>query len=175
MGAQMLKCGRKNHFAKMCHTKPVCFMAYKQIKMTKYQLNVSNILGLPMSVKLNVIKRINTIQEQNTPDSSNTKFYKKFKDVFDGLGCICDVIYHINIDPSYQPIIHPPCFVPIKLRPKLQEKLTCMESLDVIEKVNIPASWVNCTMTIVKPNGTLRIYINLRDLNKAIRHEHYPT
>ena len=95
--------------------------------------------------------------------------------MFDGLGCISDVIYHINIDPSYQAIIHPPCFVPIKLRPKIQEKLTRMESLDVIEKVNIPTSWVNCTMIIVKPNGTLRIYINPQDLNKAIRCEHYPT
>ena len=113
-------------------------------------------------------------QHSSRTEHTNTEFYKKFKDVFDGLGCISDLIYHINIDPSYQAIIHPPCFVSIKLWPKIQEKLTRMESLDVIEKVNIPTSWVNCTVTIVKPNGTLRIYINPWDLNKAIRREHYP-
>ena len=122
--------------------------------------DVPNILGLPTSVKLNLIKCINTVQEQNIPDSSNTKFYEKFKDVFDGLGCISDVIYHINIDPSCQPIIHPPCHVPIKLRPMIHEELTHMESLDVIEKVNTPISWVNSMVTIVKPNETLHIWID---------------
>ena len=96
--------------------------------------------------------------------------------MFDGLGCITDILYHIDVDPSCQPIIHPPRRVPIKLRPQLQEELERMEHLDheVIEKVSTPTSWVNSMVTIVKPNGTLRICVDPRDLNKAIRHEHYP-
>ena len=46
------------------------------------------------------------VDEQNTADN-NTELYKKYKDVFDGLGCISDVLYHIDTDPSYQPEIHP--------------------------------------------------------------------
>ena len=49
-----------------------------------------------------------------------------------------------------------------------------MESLDVIEKVSTPRSWVNSMVTIIKPNGTLHICINPRDLNKAIKWEHHP-
>ena len=49
-----------------------------------------------------------------------------------------------------------------------------MERLEVIEKVSTPTSWVNSMVTIVKPNGTLRICIDPRDLNKSIRREHYP-
>ena len=54
----------------------------------------------------------------------------------DGLGCtvVSDVLYHINIDPSYQPVIHPPCRVPVMLWSKIQKELKRMESLDVIEK-----------------------------------------
>ena len=94
--------------------------------------------------------------------------------MFDGLGCINDVLCHINIDPSYQPVIHPPRRVPVVLRSKIQEELKHMESLDVIEKINTPTPWVNSMVTIVKPNGTLRICIDPRDLNKAIKCEHYP-
>jgi len=85
------------------------------IKFEGLDQDVPSVLGLPTSIKLNLIKHINTVQEQNTQNSNTTYFFKKYKDVFDGLGCINDVLYHINIDPSCQPVIHPPCHVPIKL------------------------------------------------------------
>ena len=49
-----------------------------------------------------------------------------------------------------------------------------MESLDVIEKVTGPTSWVNSMVTITKPNGSLRICIDPRNLNEAIQRGHYP-
>ena len=135
--------------------------------------DVPSILGLPTAIELNLIKRIYTIEEQTTPDN-NSEFYEKYKDVFDRLGCVSDVLYHIDVDPSCQPVIHPPRRVPVMLRPKIQQELDRMESLDVIEKVSTPTPWVNSMVTIVKPNGTLRICIDPRDLNKAIKREHYP-
>jgi len=95
--------------------------------------------------------------------------------VFDGLGCISDVTYHINIKPSCKPAIHLSHCVPVKLRPKIQEELSRMENLNAIEKATPPTSWVNSMVTIVKPYGTLRICIDPRDLNNAINHDHYPT
>ena len=49
-----------------------------------------------------------------------------------------------------------------------------MEKLNVIEKVEEPTDWVNSMVTIVKPNGKLRICIDPRDLNRAIKREYYP-
>ena len=49
-----------------------------------------------------------------------------------------------------------------------------MEKLGVVEHVHEPTDWVNSMVTIVKPNGKLRICIDPRDLNRAIRREHYP-
>ena len=49
-----------------------------------------------------------------------------------------------------------------------------MEKLKVIERVYEPTEWVNSMVTVVKPNGKLRICIDPRDLNKAIKREHYP-
>ena len=49
-----------------------------------------------------------------------------------------------------------------------------MEKLKVIERVYEPTEWVNSMVTIIKPNGKLRICIDPRNLNKAIKREHYP-
>ena len=49
-----------------------------------------------------------------------------------------------------------------------------MGHLNVIEKVTTPTPWVNSMVTIIKPNGTLCICIDPRDLNKAMKREHHP-
>ena len=71
-------------------------------------------------------------------------------------------------------MIQPPRCVPITLRPKIQEELARMESLDVIEKITEPINWVNSMVTIIKHNGSLRICIDTHDLNKDIQQKHYP-
>ena len=43
-----------------------------------------------------------------------------------------------------------------------------------IEKVIEFTDWVNSMVTIIKPNGSLRICIDPRHLNEAIQLEHYP-
>ena len=130
--------------------------------------NVPNILGLITCIEMNLVQRIDTV------GNSRANLFEQYYDVFEGLGCVTDVRYHIRIDPIKTPVIHPPRRVPITLRPKIQEELARMESLDVIEKVTEPTSWVNSMVTIIKPNGSLRICIDPRNLNEAIQREHYP-
>ena len=48
-----------------------------------------------------------------------------------------------------------------------------MEQLDVVERVHAPTDWVNSMVIVTKPNGKLRICIDPRDLNRAIKREHY--
>ncbi len=48
-----------------------------------------------------------------------------------------------------------------------------MEDLGVIEKQSEPTSWVNSIVNVIKPHK-LRICIDPRDLNRAIRREHHP-
>jgi len=56
----------------------------------------------------------------------------------------------------------------------IKEEFGCMESLDVIEKVTEPMNWVSSMLKIIKPNGSLRICNDPRNLNQAIQREHYP-
>ena len=59
------------------------------------------------------------------------------------------------------------------MRGKLKEELNRMESLDAIEKVNDPSDWVNSLVIVEKPNR-VRICLDPRNLNRAIKKEHYP-
>lgn len=51
-----------------------------------------------------------------------------------------------------------------------------MVSSRIIEEVpiNEPADWVNSTVVVDKPGGSVRVCLDPRDLNVAIKREHYP-
>ena len=50
-----------------------------------------------------------------------------------------------------------------------------MESLAVIAKVTEPTDWVNSIAAPEKQRiGALRVCLNPRDLNQAVKREHYP-
>ena len=127
--------------------------------------NVSNVLGLGTCEELGLVKRVETL--------SNDVF-SKYTDTFTGLGCISGVTHHIQTDPNHMPVVHPPRKVPVTIRPKVKAELQRMERLGVIERVQEATDWVNSMVTVVKPNGKLRICIDPRDLNKAIKREYYP-
>ena len=44
----------------------------------------------------------------------------------------------------------------------------------IIVPVDEPTDWVNSLVIREKPNGSLRICLDPKDLNKAIKREHYP-
>ncbi|PIK55635.1 hypothetical protein BSL78_07444 [Apostichopus japonicus] len=48
-----------------------------------------------------------------------------------------------------------------------------MEKDNIIEKVESPTDWVNSLVIVEKSNGRLRICLDPRDLNKAIKREHF--
>lgn len=60
------------------------------------------------------------------------------------------------------------------LQPKLKEELDRMEKLHVIEKITKPTNWVNSFVLVEKSNGSLRICLDPRNLNKAIKRPHFP-
>ena len=50
-------------------------------------LNFPSILRLLTAIKLNLIKYIYMVDEQNTAEN-NSELYEKYQDIFDGLGCV---------------------------------------------------------------------------------------
>lgn len=59
------------------------------------------------------------------------------------------------------------------MRDRLKSDLDPMETVGIIVKVSEPTDWVNSLVLVEKPNGTLHICLEPRDLNKAMKLEHY--
>lgn len=63
--------------------------------------------------------------------------------------------------------------MPVAIKDKIETELKTMESLGVITKQIEPTDWVNSMVTVTKPNE-VRICIDPKDLNTAIKTEHHP-
>ena len=73
----------------------------------------------------------------------------------------------------YPPVVHPCRKVPFALHDKLKQKLDRMEKADLICKVEEPTTWVSSIVLPIKKNGALRVCLDPRNLNKAIKREHF--
>ena len=104
-------------------------------------------------------------------DSSDIE--KEYSDLFKGIWHLPGK-HKIHIDPNVTPVVHPPRPIPISMRDKVRNELSRMVREGIIKKVKKPTSWVNSMVVVTKPNGSIRICIEPRDLNKAVKRQHYP-
>ncbi|GBN26985.1 Retrovirus-related Pol polyprotein from transposon 17.6, partial [Araneus ventricosus] len=96
-----------------------------------------------------------------------------YETVFEGLGKFPGEEYHIELKPNAVPVIHPPRRVPQALQSRLKETLNRLEADKIISKVNKPTDWVQSLVIVEKPNGSLRLCLDPRDLNRVIKREHH--
>ena len=101
---------------------------------------------------------------------------KQYPNQFDCIGNFHGE-YHIVTDPQVQPVIHAPRKCPIQLKDEIKNCLDEMVENGVIRKVDEPTDWVNSLAYSRKQNGKLRICLDPKDLNMAIKrcHHHTPT
>ena len=60
------------------------------------------------------------------------------------------------------------------MKPRLKEELARLRKIGVIKPVDTPTDWVSSLVVVKKPNGKLRVCIDPKPLNKALKRSHYP-
>ncbi|XP_041472642.1 uncharacterized protein K02A2.6-like [Lytechinus variegatus] len=126
-------------------------------------------LGL---VTRNNPERIEILSQATEQPLTKEQIMKEYKDVFTGLGCLPGE-YHLETDKTVKPVQHMPRRVPAALKPSLKDKISELEEKGVIKKVTTPTEWISSMVAVKKP-GKLRICIDPKDLNKALKRSHYP-
>ena len=96
---------------------------------------------------------------------------EKYPTVFKGLGSLG--MYHITLEDKHTPIINPPRRIPHSLKQRLKQTIDKNVKSGVLVKVDQPTDWVSNLVVIEKKDGTLRMCLDPKDLNKAIKREHY--
>ena len=93
---------------------------------------------------------------------------EQYLQVFEGIGCMPGN-YHLTIDSSVKPVVHPPRKIPLSMKGKVEAELQQLTELEIIEPVSKPTQWVSSMVTAPKPNGDIRICIDPKDLNSALQ------
>ena len=98
----------------------------------------------------------------------------RYKDVFSGeLGTLAGQ-QRLTVDPDATPSVSPSRRVPLAMKPKLQAELDRLTDLGVIAPVDEPTDWVSNIVVATKSSGDLRVCIDPKELNKALKRERYP-
>lgn len=132
----------------------------------------SVIVGLPTCIELNLIKRIDYISSGVPSNNDDSALLTEFADIFSGTGEFPGE-HHITIDPAVQPVIHATRRVALAVQPKLKQLLDQMVQNGILIRRDEPTDWVNSLVVVQKSNGQLRVCLDPRDLNRAIKREHF--
>lgn len=114
-----------------------------------------------------------TVNPQMTDKEFERQLLQEYSDRFDGdLGCLPGE-YKIDIDKSVTTSKQSARRIPVPIKKQVKEKLDDLETRNVIKKVSEPTDWVSNLMIVRKP-GKLRLCLDPRELNKALKRPRYP-
>ena len=80
---------------------------------------------------------------------------------------------HLEVDENATPVVAPTRRIPVALKEKFKDELDRLENLGVIAKVDEPTPWVSSVVVATKKNGALRVCIDPKPLNEALKRERY--
>lgn len=104
----------------------------------------------------------------------STNVLDRFPDVFNGDIGVLPGSVRLTLKPNAEPILRPPKRLPIELRDSAKLELDKLVNAGVLAPVDQPTDWVNQMAIATKKDGSLRICIDPRSLNLALKKEHYP-
>ena len=143
------------------------------------------IFGLPTCQSLGMVILNCTVSSTKKPESIRAalppiKTIEDLKEVypnqFKGLGTFPGE-HKLMLDNTVPPVIHAPRRAPIQLRDKIKAELDRMRGPEVIRPVTEPTDWVSSITYVQKPDGSLRLCLDPKDINTALKRgqHHTPT
>ena len=98
-----------------------------------------------------------------------TKGYmlKEYSNIFKGVGTLPGGPYHIRLKENYRPVQHPPRFVPVAMQAVYRAELDRLTKEGIITEVQEHTEWINSIVPVMKPNGSLRLCLDPKDLKQS--------
>jgi hypothetical protein len=125
------------------------------------------ILGLASCIHMKVVSLHCAIEHNKKTISSVQDLVKYYPEMFDKIGKF-PTVQNLQLDPSVPSHIDAPRRTPIALQDKIKQELDNMVAQDVIRKIEEPTEWVSSLTYVTKGDGSLRVCLDPRHLNKAL-------
>ena len=131
------------------------------------------LLGRPAITKLDLLEfkhRNASLSEVITLETIKSKYPNLFRELGEMSG-----EYHVTLKEGAKPYaLSVPRRVPIPLLPQVKQELENMEKTGVIFRVDQPTDWCVGMVVVPKPNGKIRICVDLSRLNDSVKRENFP-
>ena len=138
-----------------------------------------SLLSWRTSQGLNLLQTVQRIGDQPSKTKTNApaNLIEEYDDLFHGLGKLKNYQRKLHIDENVPPVAQPHRRVPFHVRKQLEEQLQRDEELGVIERIEGPTPWVSPIVVAPKPKspGKVRVCVDMRQANKAIKRERHVT
>ena len=97
--------------------------------------------------------------------------------MFEGIGKLKEFQVKLHIDDGLPPVAQRHRRIPFHQRQKVTSELIELEKNDIIERVDGPTPWVSPIVVVPKPKrpGEVRICVDMRAANRAIKRERHPS
>ena len=124
----------------------------------------------PKSAQVSWCKSSVTINGKTHPLPTTKEYIlHEYADVFKGVGTLPGGPYHIKLKDSYKPVQHPPRSVPLVMQSAYKAELHRLVKEGIITEVQEHTEWINSIVPVMKEDGSLRLCLDPKDLNKAIK------
>ena len=129
--------------------------------------NFGNLLSCATAKQLNLLQvSINAVDAPRPGD-----LQQEYKCLFGGIGKVKGRLIKLHIDPQVKPKQQPHRRIPFHVRKDVEKELERLEKLDIIEKVDGPTPWVSPIVVVPKDSGEVRICVDMREANRAVKRE----
>jgi hypothetical protein len=98
----------------------------------------------------------------------------EYKQLYTGLRKLKNQKIKLHVNKEMKPVIQNARRIPFSLRSKVEEKIAELEALDIIERADGPTSFVSPIVVVPKPNGDIRLCVDMRQANEAVERERFP-
>ena len=132
-----------------------------------------SLLGYKTATSLGVIDvHVNKIA---TEMPEHERLIAQYPNLFKGIGNLKGVEVKLHIDKEVPPVAQQARRIPFHLRKQVEQELQHLETQGIIEDVEGPTPWVSPLVIIPKKNGEVRLCIDMRMANRAIKRERHLT
>jgi len=146
-------------------------MKYK-VRFLVVKESLTPLLGLNVTEKMGLL----TMRKENfmgVVENLEDDLIIKYADVFDKCPGKLPGKVHLQVDPACQHVILPARKVPVSVREKFKAELQRLQDVKDIAPVNEPTEWVSQFIVPVKKSSELRVCIDPKALNAALKRERY--
>ena len=124
----------------------------------------------PKSAQVSWCKSSITINGKTHPLPTTKEYIlHEYADIFKGVGTLPGGPCHIKLRDSYKPVQHPPRSVPLGMQSAYKAELDRLVREGIITEVHEHTEWINSIVAVMKEDGSQRLCLDPKDLNKAIK------